>query len=52
MANNLSTNIGWDWGCYVQFMKWIEDQDIDKPDYLLFCMTILILIKMVSYKSF
>ncbi len=29
-------NIGWDWGCYVQFMKWIEDQDIDKPDYLLF----------------
>lgn len=29
-------NIGWDWGCHVQYMQWLEGQNAPKPDYLLF----------------
>lgn len=29
-------NIGWDWGCYVQFMQWHNEQNLPASDYLLF----------------
>ena len=29
-------NVGWDWGCHVQFMQWIDKQNSQKPDFLLF----------------
>ena len=29
-------NIGWDWGCHVQFMQWLSQQQGKKPDYILF----------------
>jgi len=29
-------NIGWDWGCHVQFMQWYNKQNLNAPDYFLF----------------
>ena len=29
-------NIGWDWGCHVQFMQWHNEQKLPAPDFLLF----------------
>lgn len=29
-------NAGWDWGCHVQFMQWLNEKHILKPDYILF----------------
>lgn len=29
-------NLGWDWGCYVQFMQWLKEQNQPDPDYFLF----------------
>lgn len=29
-------NIGWDWGCHVQFMQWHKEFEIHDDDYILF----------------
>ncbi|WP_138433369.1 hypothetical protein [Winogradskyella algicola] len=29
-------NVGWDWGCHVQFMQWLSKKNNQKPDYILF----------------
>ncbi|SFS55199.1 hypothetical protein SAMN04487906_0822 [Zhouia amylolytica] len=29
-------NIGWDWGCHVQFIQWFLKQNLTNPDYILF----------------
>lgn len=45
-------NLGWDWGCYVQFMQWHNKQNLPAPDFMLFLHDDISIIKNGFIKEF